>query len=267
VLIDDPALAEEYHRQWILLRDAGNTTPDTLKTSNSTFRDKSVGATPVRLWFTSTIGLVDLKEAQKIILGAKQAILFLMFNPGPKDTLLNDIITQARAKQSGSRLYIHGAINQDPGTTKNPVQLFDEANFENADFEVVLPAPIDETTAFWHKELKQLPGTFAMVHSKVVLVDPFSAHPVLLTGSHNLGPKASGINDENLLIIRDAPGLAAAYASNIMAIYNQYRWRFRRQVQPPNKRWKGLKDNDLWQKGYLRSGSTGLREINFWIGA
>lgn len=211
VLIDDPALAEEYRKQWVLLRDAGNATPDTLKESNSKFRNKPVGATPVRLWFTLTVGLVDLKEAQKIILGAKQAILFLMFNPGPKDTLLNCIITQARASKNGTRLYIHGAINQDPSTTKNPVQLFDEANFENADFEVVLPAPIDETTAFWNKELKQLPGTFAMVHSKVVLVDPFGAHPVLLTGSHNLGPKASGINDENLLIIRDAPGLDAAH--------------------------------------------------------
>ena len=54
----------------------------------------------------------------------------------------------------------------------------------------------------------------------------------MLTGSHNLGPKASGTNDENLLIIRDAPGLAGAYATNIMAIYNQYRWRFRRAEQP-----------------------------------
>ena len=41
-----------------------------------------------------------------------------------------------------------------------------------------------------------------MVHSKVVLIDPFGNHPVLMTGSHNLGPKASGTNDENLLIIR-----------------------------------------------------------------
>ena len=267
VLIDNAALAEEYRKQWVLLRDSGDKTPDTLKASNSKARNKPVGTTPVRLWFTPTVGLVDLKEAQKIILGAKQAILFLMFNPGPKDTLLNDIITQARAGKPGKRLYIHGAINQDPSTTKNPVQLFDEANFENADFEVVLPAPIDETTAFWNKELKQLPGTFAMVHSKVVLVDPFSAHPVLMTGSHNLGPKASGTNDENLLIIRDAPGLAAAYASNIMAIYNQYRWRFRRQTQAADKRWKGLKDNDQWQKGYLKPGSTGLREIDFWTGS
>ena len=105
-----------------------------------------------------------------------------------------------------------------------------------------------------------------MVHSKVVLIDPFSDNPVLLTGSHNLGPKASGKNDENMLIIRNARGLAAAYAVNIMAIYNQYRWRFRRQVQPVKKRWKGLKDNDTWQTGYLKPGSRALREIDFWVG-
>ena len=105
-----------------------------------------------------------------------------------------------------------------------------------------------------------------MVHSKIVLVDPFGAHPTVLTGSHNLGPKASGTNDENLLLIRDAPGLAGAYAANIMAIYNQYRWRFRRKVQPKSKRWKGLKDTDTWQKGYLRPGTAALREIDFWVG-
>src|SRR5262245_23300092 len=73
-------------------------------------------------------------------------------------------------------------------------------------------------------------------------------------------------HDENLLIIRDARELAAAYATNIMAVYNQYRWRFRRQTQPKSKQWKGLEDGDSWQKGYLKAGSEALREINFWIG-
>jgi phosphatidylserine/phosphatidylglycerophosphate/cardiolipin synthase-like enzyme len=113
--------------------------------------------------------------------------------------------------------------------------------------------------------MKKLPKTFAMVHSKVVLVDPFG-DPVLMTGSHNLGPKASGKNDENLLIIRGASGLAGAYATNIMAIYNQYRWRFRRQEQRARDRWKGLHDNDTWQNGYLKRGSPALREIDFWVG-
>lgn len=266
VLIDDFKMAAEYRAQWDSLRDAHEETPSSLKQSNSKPRDPNIGQSKVRLWFTPTVGQVDLKEARKIIVDAKQAILFLMFNPGPKDTLLNEIIKAARAGTAGKRLYIHGAINQDPSTTANPVELFDRGNSEKADYEVVLPAAIDEATKFFRRELKKLPKAFAMVHSKVVLVDPFGKHPVLLTGSHNLGPKASGTNDENLLIIRNAPGLAAAYAANIMAIYNQYRWRFRRQTQPVSKRWKGLKDTDTWQKGYLKPGSVPLREIEFWVG-
>jgi phosphatidylserine/phosphatidylglycerophosphate/cardiolipin synthase-like enzyme len=266
VLIDDAKLAAAYRAQWDLLKDAGNETPDDLKQSNSELRDLKVSQTPVHLWFTPTIGQVDLNEARQIIEESKQAILFLMFNPGPKDTLLNQIIETARVDRSGKPLYIHGVVNQDPSTTKTPVELFQHDNSEKADFEVVLPAAIDESTKFFHAELKKLPGTHAMVHSKVVLVDPFGKHPVLITGSHNLGPRASGVNDENLLIIQDAPGIAAAYATNIMAIYNQYRWRFRRQVQPEAKRWKGLQDGDAWQKRYLEVDSIALREIDFWVG-
>ena len=266
VLIDDFRIADEFRAQWNLLMNAGDLTPDDLKDSNSKPRDLKVGDIPLRLWFTPTVGQVDLKEARKIIENAKQAILFLMFNPGPKDTLLNEIITTARAGAAERRLYIRGAINQDPSTEKDNVELFDESNSQKADYEVVLPAEIDEATQWFARELRKLPKAHAMVHSKVVLIDPFSDHPVVLTGSHNLGPKASSINDENLLIIRDAPGLAAAYATNIMAIYNQYRWRFRRHIQPKEKRWNGLQDDDVWQKGYLKSGSAALREINFWAG-
>jgi phosphatidylserine/phosphatidylglycerophosphate/cardiolipin synthase-like enzyme len=267
LLIDDRELAAEYRKQWDLLEAAGDETPASLKTSNTKSRPIAIKTTKGQLWFTPTIGQVDLAQARAIIEGAKQAILFLMFNPGPSDTLLNKIIDRARKGASGKKLYIHGAINQDPSTTKTAVQLFDQSNWEKADFEVVLPAAIDEATKFFRREMKQLPGTFAMVHSKIVLVDPFGSHPVLMTGSHNLGPKASGTNDENLLVIKDAPGLAGAYATNIMAIYNQYRWRFRRKAQPVSKRWKGLKDSDTWQQGYLKKGSRALREIDFWVGA
>lgn len=267
LLLDDFELAREYRKQWDLLKDAGDQTPPELKEENSRPRATKVGPAPTRLWFTPTVGQVDLEEARAIVQGAQQAVLFLMFNPGPADTLLNEIIDTARAGDGEHRLYIKGVINQDPSTTAHPVELFDQANSEKADFDVVLPAAIDAQTKWFRRELKKLPNTFAMVHSKVVLVDPFSEHPVLLTGSHNLGPKASGINDENLLIVRDAPGLASAYATNIMSIYNQYRWRFRRAVQKPSKQWKGLEDGDSWQKGYLKPGGAALREIDFWVGA
>jgi hypothetical protein len=266
LLIDDPLVALEYQKQWELLKAAGDATPAALKASNSKPRDTNVGPTATRLWFTPTVGQVDLNQARKIVAGANRAILFLMFNPGPKDSLLNEIIETARAGSASNRLYIRGVLNQDPSTAANPVELFKSANSEKADFEVVLPASIDVATEWFRREMKKLPGTFAMVHSKVVLVDPFGPDPVLLTGSHNLGPKASQTNDENLLILRGHHGLAGAYATNIMSVYNQYRWRFRRQIQPTTSRWKGLEDSDDWQTGYLRDGGTQLREINFWVG-
>jgi phosphatidylserine/phosphatidylglycerophosphate/cardiolipin synthase-like enzyme len=212
LLIDDFELARLYRDQWDLLKESGNDSPDPLLESNSEGHNLAVGKTRERLWFTPTIDQVDLDKAKKIILGAKQAILFLMFNPGPRETLLNSIIQRARKGQRGKRLYIKGAINQGPSTVKNPVQLFDQGNVTHADYDVTLPAAIDKATGWFVREMKKLPKTFAMVHSKVVLVDPFG-DPILLTGSHNLGPKASGKNDENLLIIRNAPQLAAAYAT------------------------------------------------------
>lgn len=265
LLIDDFKLAAEYRKQWDRLKDAGDASPPELKEENSKGRNVAIGKVKTRLWFTPTIEQVDLKEARKLIGGAKKAILFLMFNPGPNDTLLNEILANARKTARGRRLYIRGAINQDPSTTKSPVKLFDQTNVINADYDVTLPAAIDKATKFFVREMKKLPKARAMVHSKVVLVDPFG-DPVLMTGSHNLGPRASGKNDENFLIIRGAPGLAGAYAANIMAVYNQYRWRFRRQMQRVKDRWKGLQDNDTWQKGYLKPGSAALREINFWVG-
>jgi hypothetical protein len=39
--------------------------------------------------------LNDLEQAGKLIAGAEQGILFAMFNPGPRGTLLNDIIELA----------------------------------------------------------------------------------------------------------------------------------------------------------------------------
>ena len=265
VFITDRKLAKEYLAQWELLRDAGDMTSPELRDANSRPRTRTLGALKTRLWFTPTAEQVDLEEARKTIVGAKRAILFLMFNPGPKDTLLNAIIKEARTGRNGSRLYIQGAINQDPSTTKNPVELFHRGNSVKADFSVVLPEAIDERLKFWVRELKKLPGTFAMVHSKVVLVDPLSEGAVLITGSHNLGPKASGTNDENMLIIRNAPALTAAYAVNIMSIYNQYRWRFFRLRSKASRSFQGLEDNDTWQEGYLREGSAKLREIDFWV--
>jgi phosphatidylserine/phosphatidylglycerophosphate/cardiolipin synthase-like enzyme len=272
VLIDDPDLAAEYRHQWDLLKDAEAATPKALKQSNTEPRKRTIGPADVTLWFTPTVEQVDLADAREAIDNAERAILFLMFNPGPRDTLLNHIIDVARRPASADRLYIKGAINQDPSVKNIKVPIFAQDNVVNADFEVVLPAAIDKATLWFVRELRKLPTARAMVHSKVVVLDPFGAKPVVMTGSHNLGTKASGTNDENFLIIRDTPALASAYATNIMAVYGQYRWRFNRIHQVSSTSFDGLKDSEFWQPWrwtgpkFADIKTAKLREMDFWVG-
>ncbi|MEK9212943.1 phospholipase D-like domain-containing protein [Sphingomonas sp. 2378] len=270
VLIANPTLAQFYFDQWKMLADADDATPDSLYASNGTPRtSKKVKGTT--LWFTPMRAAADLDQAGALIAAAKHGILFLMFNPGPRGTLLNDIIELASPGSPNFKpdLYIQGVVNQNPGTEKSPVVLFNRGERIDANADVLLPAAIPGPLKYWKKELVKLPQTFAMVHSKVVVIDPYGDKPVVMTGSHNMGPKASGVNDENLLIIEGNGALASQYAGKIMEIYAQYRWRQSVQKQDGKPRWNGLADDDKWQiadatKPYDR---RRLRELDFWFGS
>jgi phosphatidylserine/phosphatidylglycerophosphate/cardiolipin synthase-like enzyme len=274
LLIENPAVAAPYVVQWNALAKAKDATPDSIRTADAT-PQKPVRNKPLTLWFTPMSEPNDLEQAGELIAGAQQGILFLMFNPGPRGTLLNDIIELASPSSPNYKpqLYIQGVVNQNPGTTKNPVTLFNRGSRIDANADVVLPAAINEKFKFWVKELLKMPRAHAMVHSKVVIVDPYGTHPVVMTGSHNMGPKASGVNDENFLIIEKNSALASDYATKIMEIYNQYRWRASQQNTKQEDKWAGLADDDRWQidapgadaktQEYDRRRK---RELDFWFG-
>jgi phosphatidylserine/phosphatidylglycerophosphate/cardiolipin synthase-like enzyme len=56
----------------------------------------------------------------------------------------------------------------------------------------------------------------AIIHSKIIVIDPFFPNCTVITGSHNFSLSASGKNDENFVIIKNATELADAYAVNIL---------------------------------------------------
>ncbi len=268
VLVENKKIADAYFSQWKALVKAGDDSPTDLRAGDS----EAHTVKNVTLWFTPLQGLTELEQAGQLIARAQQGVLFIMFNPGPRGSLLNDIIELASpaSPHFNPQLYIQGVVNQEPGTAANPVTLFNRGQRIDANADVVLPAAIDAPTKFFQRELLKLPGSFAMVHAKVVVVDPFGDHPILITGSHNLGPKASGVNDENLLIIENEPALAAQYATKIMEVYNQYRWRASQRNTPQEKRWSGLSDNDGWQIGAPGANADydkrRRRELDFWFG-
>lgn len=157
-------------------------------------------------------------------------------------------------------LLINGVINADPGGKDDPTINFLHNNDEQAgDLNIVLPGSIDSPFDYWMAELGKKSVT---IHSKVILIDPFSENPVLMTGSHNMGNKASRSNDDNLNIIIGNKGLARAYAIHMASVYHHYRWRFYRAADNGKPKWSGNIKSDAWQQWYANGEK--LKEINFW---
>ena len=293
ILVDDPDLGQHFIDEWNLLKAAGNGYPTTLTQPNSTSKSFTVDGATITQWFAPTSAGQDLDFARQLINGAEQGILFLFFNPGafePDDkpemwTLLQNILARSdeNSPHHDADLYIHGVVNQEiPGLTTEdtkkpnkhaaqnpatvaPVKLFDGKNAPQAvPFESMVPKAIKDV---FHDWIAEVMNQGVHVHSKVIVIDPFGQKPVVITGSHNLGHKASTANDDNMMIVVGNAPLAAAYAANIIAIFQNYRWNTYVDAHAKDPQvWHGLVDNATWQDSYLSPTSNDLAEIKFWLG-
>jgi phosphatidylserine/phosphatidylglycerophosphate/cardiolipin synthase-like enzyme len=269
ILIRDRAVARDYLDAWQRLLAAGHDYPKPLIQGNSVPRSHTVGKSQISVWFAATSKAQDLEQARALIAKAKDGILFLFFNPGHqakepvKETLLQNILE----RKAAGDLYVRGVVNQEiAGLTDafdpHPVSLVRSGKeTDPLPKSVLVPQAITDKYSKWEKELKG--ASSVMVHSKVIVLDPFGDNPVVMTGSHNLGYKASHANDDNLNIIEGNAALAQAYAANIVAIFQEYRWRDYIATHQANG-WKGLEDDDAWQAGHL---ARERDEMLFWVPA
>jgi phosphatidylserine/phosphatidylglycerophosphate/cardiolipin synthase-like enzyme len=296
ILVDDPGLGQHFIDEWNLLKAAGNGYPASLMQANSKSASFNVDGATITQWFAPTDKGEDLDFARQLINGAEQGILFLFFNPGafePDDqpemwTLLQNVLVrhQSGTPNYNPNLYIHGVVNQEIAglTTENPtkpnkkhaaldpatpapVKLFDGGNNapQAIPFESMVPKAIKD--AFHDTWIAEVMNQGVHVHSKVIVIDPFGKKPVVITGSHNLGHKASTANDDNMMIVVGNAPLAAAYAANIIAIFQNYRWNAYVDAHAKDPQvWHGLVDNDTWQDSYLDPTRPDLPEIKFWLG-
>ena len=296
LIIDDAGVAQDFLDAWNRLKAAGNDYPPALIQGNSTAKTYQVDGCSITPWFAATSAQQDLAYARKLIEAAQQGILFLFFNPGTfqqdpnKWTLLQNILERHNPSDANCNpnLYMRGVVNQTiagltPGTApaagapkqSNPLQdptapapvtLIKGGGASQPiplGQSVMVPHNIKSQFHSWEQEL--LGASMVNIHSKVIVIDPFGQHPVLMTGSHNLGYKASSENDDNLVIVEGNAPLAAAYAINIISIYQTYRWNSYVEAHRQNQNvWHGLADSDAWQASYLTG--DGLAEIRFWMG-
>ena len=121
---------------------------------------------------------------------------------------------------------------------------------ENAT-EIVQAAALNQQDLVGNFQQELLSAGNAIIHDKIVVIDPLSDNPVVACGSHNLGYKASYGNDENLLIIQGNGPLALAYSVHVLDVYEHYRFRAE-QMASGGKYFDGfLQDNDSWQQDYI----------------
>jgi phosphatidylserine/phosphatidylglycerophosphate/cardiolipin synthase-like enzyme len=237
LLVDEPTIAATYLDQWKALRTAGSSHPPDLTTSNSTptdFGGNAAGTRRGSIHFTRERNEVDLNALGEIVQSANEGLLFLMFMPGLAGTF-GDV---EELKSARPDLVIRGVVSELPKgredektgeTTTLKVHLVGAAKDASAithTVDVVQPEGNDHPTAYWAAETTHqqfLSGIgYAIIHSKVLVVDPFSDDPTVVTGSHNFSKSASAENDENFIVIKGDKVLAEAYAVNVDSAWRHY---------------------------------------------
>lgn len=206
----------------------------------------------------------DLSEVFSYIANAQQAIFFAVFLPSGKGD--NSVVSAAvEAARNKSSLLVYGTISSamampnyigtgDRGEQDDPADSkYQPSLFEEGKTHIVRANALGGDDLVGNFERELLSAGNAIIHDKILVIDPLSDDSVVVTGSHNLGFKASYANDDNLVIIRKNAAVAQAYMVHILDLYEHYRFRgveAERQHAKKSK-WSGfLATDDSWQRKY-----------------
>jgi phosphatidylserine/phosphatidylglycerophosphate/cardiolipin synthase-like enzyme len=187
----------------------------------------------------------DLSSVYQLMDEARSAIFFLTFLPGLSGK--NNIIGEAALlTEKKPKLLVMGAISDPkalppPEATANEPTTYTDSkgkvhkmpppaiwwpHGEKSRVAMIRAAALKIPFGNLRPEL--LTAGHAIIHDKIIVIDPLDAERcAVITGSHNLGYKASYCNDDNLLVVRKNRSLAIAYAIHVLDIYDHYVFRAR----------------------------------------
>jgi phosphatidylserine/phosphatidylglycerophosphate/cardiolipin synthase-like enzyme len=302
VLVEDAAVAAGHFDYWRRLHGDVQPVPDpidatlngskqgpAIRSANTRPVDAALaGGMRVRSWYAPNTARAtkgdavppDLADVFAAMDGAKRAIFLLCFNPG-SPSVIGRAVAGAIARPG---LLVQGAVSaaevlpHDPAAGPRPKVTLPDGRVVSVPAPAITPAELDGhkvnqllmvrasalRVATGDLQPEILTTGFAVIHDKIVVIDPMSERDcVVVTGSHNLGYKASYCNDENLLIIRGNPKLAAAYAAHVLDVFEHYRLRavqeerYIRALQETGAEPQGgerggfLDTSEIWQKPYF----------------
>jgi phosphatidylserine/phosphatidylglycerophosphate/cardiolipin synthase-like enzyme len=211
----------------------------------------------------------DLSQAFSFMRQAQKAIFFAVFLPGRANDhtgsdIMTNIITEAiTLAEKDHSLLVYGSIS-DPtampnyiNPVKGKINPPTPFTYDSGKLHIVRAANVAKSDLIGDFEKELLSAGHAIIHDKIVVVDPFSDNGAVIFGSHNQGFKASYGNDENLLIIQNNAGLIQAYALHVLDIFEHYRFRaIQADLELQGKKtWDGfLSLDDAWLKKTLDMG-------------
>jgi phosphatidylserine/phosphatidylglycerophosphate/cardiolipin synthase-like enzyme len=290
LLLENAALAQAFLTYWKRMKADAIAVPTPFskamsanqqgapfRTANATSVSTTNGAGSLTAWFspnmkdrrkpaTKPATPPDLTAVYRLMRQARETILFLAFYPGQrgKDCIIGEVIDIGIKDRS---LLVHGAVSSAQAmpnyvpSRKEDGEVVEKgespSTFDNGNVSIVRAAAIDDRRLlgdFGAEQLAARGNIGAIIHDKLVVIDPRSDDCHVILGSHNLGFKASYSNDENMLIVSGNRALAEAYAVHILDVYDHYRFRAieTERARQGKKGWSGfLRTDDAWQDGYV----------------
>jgi len=277
ILIEDSKVAARYLEYWNHLLEDSAEQAAPLRTAGavSPFDIKlKAKAGTMRVWFSPNTKArqkpkdpptpPDMEEVFQRIRAAKDGVLFLVFNPG-LPSILSEITTVAGERETaGKPFFVRGAISDDKVSGEFATRVYNDSVLDKPNRLITGIGGIPDHFSFWQKELAKL--GHAVIHDKIVVVDPFRDDCCVITGSHNLGFKASYSNDENLVILSGNRKVAEAYAAHILDVVNHYNWRYKlvKDAKAGKKSsFTDLANDDSWQNKYFKGNFLASRDLFF----
>jgi phosphatidylserine/phosphatidylglycerophosphate/cardiolipin synthase-like enzyme len=124
---------------------------------------------------------------------------------------------------------------------------------------------LEEWQGTLQKESMQHSGVF--IHTKIILVDPLSNNPIVISGSANFSNNSCKNNDENQLFIVGEKEVADVYLGEFMRMFDHYYFRdFTKLVakqKATNPKAGFLDDTDKWTKRYFNGGEREAMRLAF----
>jgi PLD-like domain len=293
LVIDDDKLAQRYLDYWNKLAadtkaaggEAKKLQGAALRKWDGAGKEMKVDGASLESWFSPNTPKArskgpnekrppDMDVVAGHIAKAKHAILFLAFYPGTP-SLANWAGQAARANKD---LFVRGCVTNKSASegfyyelkgTSPPKKVKGQKTKVMQDPRVVGAEAFDGKLIpnGWQKEI--LAAGFAIIHDKILVIDPFADDCVVVTGSHNLGHKASFDNDENLVIVQGNKKLAVAYATHVLDVYDHFSWRVQvKQRGAGNSDYWLSKEPAEWLDRYFDAeGKIKNAQLRFWLQA